>query len=265
MVHQPERLVQDVLPVFFGQTKYRSFQRQLNMWHFDRILDGPGKGGFMHPFFVRGNKALCTFMSRHVHPNQVLSSATPAIPQPPTSIFDGQYNQINSISQWDPKPLDTNVARLSNNAAPDPPKFFDTTQPLKPPADASFSAMKPTPFAAPMMGPSLSDSEISNPTKYFSTPSANRKISHDETTHRPPYDDLDVDFFGRFDGTPNFDHGPANATATGNQQFPAQDETQRLPQLDLFMQEESLCPGISEPASPETVESVFKELSQSSL
>lgn len=65
MVHNPEKLV-DVLPIFFGQTKYRSFRRQLNMWHFHRILEGPDRGAFMHPCFIKGNKQLCSHMSRHV-------------------------------------------------------------------------------------------------------------------------------------------------------------------------------------------------------
>jgi hypothetical protein len=65
MVHDPETLV-DLLPMFFGQTKYRSFRRQLNMWHFQRILEGPDRGAFMHPCFIRSNKQLCSYMSRHV-------------------------------------------------------------------------------------------------------------------------------------------------------------------------------------------------------
>jgi hypothetical protein len=65
MVHDPEKLV-ELLPMFFGQTKYRSFRRQLNMWHFQRILEGPDRGAFMHPCFIRSNKPLCSYMSRHV-------------------------------------------------------------------------------------------------------------------------------------------------------------------------------------------------------
>ena len=64
MVHNPEKLV-ELLPLFFSQTKYRSFQRQLNMWHFERVLDGPDKGAFIHPYFIKGNKPLCAYMSRH--------------------------------------------------------------------------------------------------------------------------------------------------------------------------------------------------------
>lgn len=65
MVHDPDRLMQ-ILPHFgFCQTQYRSFQRQLNMWHFERILDGRYKSAWIHPYFIRGNKALCSLMNRH--------------------------------------------------------------------------------------------------------------------------------------------------------------------------------------------------------
>jgi hypothetical protein len=66
-IHNPDNLVK-IVPIFFEQTKYRSFRRQLNMWHFERILDGPNKGGFYHPFFVKGNKPLCAYMSRDAKP-----------------------------------------------------------------------------------------------------------------------------------------------------------------------------------------------------
>jgi hypothetical protein len=64
-IHDPDKLV-DILPLFFGHTKYRSFRRQLNMWHFERILEGPNKGTFIHPYFVKENKSLCSYMSRQI-------------------------------------------------------------------------------------------------------------------------------------------------------------------------------------------------------
>ncbi len=64
IVHDPDRLM-ELLPLFFSQTKYRSFSRQLNMWHFERIEHGPSKGAFIHPYFVRGNRELSHAMSRH--------------------------------------------------------------------------------------------------------------------------------------------------------------------------------------------------------
>ena len=64
MVHDPEKMV-EILPLFFSQTQYRSFSRQLNMWHFERVLDGSCKGAFVHPYFLREHKLLCGNMSRH--------------------------------------------------------------------------------------------------------------------------------------------------------------------------------------------------------
>lgn len=75
MVHRPDKLV-PVLQMFFEQTKYRSFRRQLNMWYFERIQEGPNKGAFTHPFFIRGKKALCAKMSRHDPPPRAGSSST---------------------------------------------------------------------------------------------------------------------------------------------------------------------------------------------
>lgn len=41
-----------------------------NMWHWERIISGPYKGGWTHPCFVRGNKVLCSYMSRNSPPQQ---------------------------------------------------------------------------------------------------------------------------------------------------------------------------------------------------
>jgi hypothetical protein len=87
MVHKPDELLQ-LLSFFFGQTKYRSFTRQLNMWFFEREDFGPYKGSFSHPYFQKGNRELCSLMSRHENPrnrpvsssNEVLVAArTPAM------------------------------------------------------------------------------------------------------------------------------------------------------------------------------------------
>ena len=86
MINDSERLVDLLLPKFFSQTKYRSFRRQLLFWHFNRVLDGPYRGAFIHPYFVRDNKALCSQMSRHIL----------AKPPPPSN---GCYNADDSDNQ----------------------------------------------------------------------------------------------------------------------------------------------------------------------
>jgi hypothetical protein len=63
-VHDPAAFVRDVLPRFFRQTKYKSFQRQCNIWGFERWLHGPDKGGYWHTNLVRGKAHLCSKMKR---------------------------------------------------------------------------------------------------------------------------------------------------------------------------------------------------------
>jgi hypothetical protein len=65
-VHSPKVFVETVMPRFFQQTKYKSFQRQCNLWGFERLLQGPERGGYEHPngFFVRGDPGLVCKMER---------------------------------------------------------------------------------------------------------------------------------------------------------------------------------------------------------
>ena len=95
MVHDPEKLV-EILPMFFGQTKYRSFRRQINMWNFHRILEGHDRGVFIHPFFVRDDKKMLSHMSRH----------TVAPPPPPNDVLDNPFRceewRIHSLRLQEP-------------------------------------------------------------------------------------------------------------------------------------------------------------------
>lgn len=106
MVHDPEKLL-EILPHFgFGQTKYRSFQRQLNMWHWERIVDGPFKGGWRHPYFVRGNRLLCCYMSRH-------RVTDPSIPDEVVAACSTQVALGLSCSKRTTSPLTTSISVVS--------------------------------------------------------------------------------------------------------------------------------------------------------
>jgi hypothetical protein len=63
-VHQKDKFANIVLPVFFNTTKYKSFQRSLNLWGFETVSKGPSKGVCSNPLFVRGQPSLCHQMSR---------------------------------------------------------------------------------------------------------------------------------------------------------------------------------------------------------
>jgi len=63
-VHNVPDFVSNILPLFFKQTKYKSFQRQLNLWGFERIQNGPEKGAYYHKQFLRDESALCRHLTR---------------------------------------------------------------------------------------------------------------------------------------------------------------------------------------------------------
>jgi hypothetical protein len=64
IVHDPEAFVDHLMPVYFNQTKYSSFQRQLHMYNFQRITAGRDKGAYHNPNFHRGKPHLCARMVR---------------------------------------------------------------------------------------------------------------------------------------------------------------------------------------------------------
>ncbi len=63
-VHDADNFVKTVMPRFFKQTKYKSFQRQLNLYGFTRVDTGPNKGGYRHLSFRKGRKDLLININR---------------------------------------------------------------------------------------------------------------------------------------------------------------------------------------------------------
>jgi hypothetical protein len=66
-VHNAETFVEVVLPHHFKQTKYKSFQRQLNFYGFQRITSGHHEGSYGHTNFIRGNEELCKVIKRQTN------------------------------------------------------------------------------------------------------------------------------------------------------------------------------------------------------
>jgi HSF-type DNA-binding len=44
-IHKPKEFVKSVMPKYFRMSRFSSFQRQLNLYEFQRITEGPDKGG----------------------------------------------------------------------------------------------------------------------------------------------------------------------------------------------------------------------------
>lgn len=64
VVHDQKLFVQRILPCWFRQTKFSSFQRQLNLYGFRRITNATDKGGYYHELFLRCKPQLCYSIKR---------------------------------------------------------------------------------------------------------------------------------------------------------------------------------------------------------
>lgn len=66
-VHDLKRFVDEIVPTYFKQSKYKSFQRQLYFYGFTRESssgkEGHTPGSYRHPRFVRGQKTWCLSMA----------------------------------------------------------------------------------------------------------------------------------------------------------------------------------------------------------
>jgi hypothetical protein len=84
-VHKPKEFALLIMRRYFPSTnKYRTFQRNLNIWCFDRVQQGPQKNAYHHPFFVRGHTSLCQQMVRVKNKSQAERG--------PGKIFYGKEN-----------------------------------------------------------------------------------------------------------------------------------------------------------------------------
>jgi hypothetical protein len=70
IVHKPKLFAQVIMKSYFtNQNRYKSFLRQLNLYGFTRILSKSSnpttpRGAYCHPFFLRGDRDLCSHMER---------------------------------------------------------------------------------------------------------------------------------------------------------------------------------------------------------
>lgn len=78
-VHNPGRFVKEIMPLFFRQTRFASFQRQLSLYGFLRLTrKGMDHGAYYHELFVRGRADLCQLMQRtRVKGSWVRQSSSP--------------------------------------------------------------------------------------------------------------------------------------------------------------------------------------------
>lgn len=65
MIHKPREFAKDILPKYFKMSHFSSFQRQLNLYDFQRIADGPDRGSYFHELLIKNRPSVCKFMKRN--------------------------------------------------------------------------------------------------------------------------------------------------------------------------------------------------------
>ncbi|KAG7363741.1 HSF-type DNA-binding protein [Nitzschia inconspicua] len=96
-VIDPHRFSMEIMPQYFNQTKYKSFQRQLNIYNFQKVQYGPLKGGYTHPFLVKGLPELSDRIKREVTNNNSDSLSAVAISAHHAAPSTSPYKRVISF------------------------------------------------------------------------------------------------------------------------------------------------------------------------
>jgi hypothetical protein len=77
-VHDQESFVEEILPRYFKKSKYRSFQRQCNLYGFSRItaVKPFWDSCYFHPKFIRGDEGCCKEITRPLRGNSKKAKKT---------------------------------------------------------------------------------------------------------------------------------------------------------------------------------------------
>lgn len=93
-VHNTERFMTEVLPAYFNQTKFKSFQRQLSNYGFARIANGHLECAYSHRYLIHGNQEMCKNIIRIVGQDKSpgkesssTSSSPSTLPSPPKALL----------------------------------------------------------------------------------------------------------------------------------------------------------------------------------
>ena len=64
LIHKPRIFETEIMPLYFSSSRMSSFQRQLNIYGFQRVDKGQWRGSYRHPYFVQGKPDLLKKIKR---------------------------------------------------------------------------------------------------------------------------------------------------------------------------------------------------------
>jgi hypothetical protein len=127
-VHDKKKFAELVMPKYSQSNKYKSFQRNLNLWCFQTLTKEPNKGAIFHPYFIRGYPDRCHLMRRIKVKNNSMSqkiSLSELRSAPPTAStsscitpvksFDADASNTASVQPFDACQLALLAGAFSNN------------------------------------------------------------------------------------------------------------------------------------------------------
>ena len=92
--------------MWFSQTKFASFQRQLNLYGFRRLTSGPDKGAYYHEHFLRGQRALVQQLNRQ---------KIKGVNARRSVVQDTEHSFLKMSHVWDSKNSSSSIRRSSRN------------------------------------------------------------------------------------------------------------------------------------------------------
>jgi len=100
VVHKPQEFV-ELLPKYFKLSKIASFQRQLNLYGFQRLTRGRDRGGYYHELFLRGK----VFLSHNIQRVKVKGTGVRARSNPDQEPEFWSMSWVNANQKEDTPPV----------------------------------------------------------------------------------------------------------------------------------------------------------------
>jgi hypothetical protein len=63
-IHDQKEFTKAIMPKYCRHSRYKSFLRQLSMYKFQRVTEGPNRGSYQHPNFQKNRMPLCRYINR---------------------------------------------------------------------------------------------------------------------------------------------------------------------------------------------------------
>ena len=132
VVHNKKEFVDKILCLWFRQSKWASFQRQLNMYGFQRLSHGLDKGGYYHALFLQNSPHLARQIQRHK-----VKGNGPRRPAQP----EAEPNFYSMKAARDAPPVDIQVNGTTANGCPPYTCTLPATEVTSPRAAPSLSTI----------------------------------------------------------------------------------------------------------------------------